>query len=110
MRLSARDLGRAQHVWRIGEPGYPIRDEVPERPEILLGEGDAADDAFEARRVAIVGTRASTKQGEADAREIIAALVAAAANPARPLIRPVQRRPFSVSGPLSSARSLEATG
>jgi DNA processing protein len=66
----AGDLTRAQHVWRRGEPGYPIRDEVPDRPAVLLGEGDAADEAFAAHRVAIVGTRASTKQGDDDAREI----------------------------------------
>jgi AcrR family transcriptional regulator len=42
------------------------------------------------------GVQYSRARAEADAREVIAALVAAANNPTRPVIREVQRRPFSV--------------
>ena len=38
-------------------------------PRVLLGEGDRPD-AFDAPRVAIVGTRAATPMGIADAHEI----------------------------------------
>ncbi len=40
-------------------------------PEVLLGEGDRPD-AFDAPRIAIVGTRAATPMGIADATEIAA--------------------------------------
>jgi DNA processing protein len=43
---------------------------------VLLGEGDRPD-AFEARRVAIVGTRSATPHGLADARELGAFLAGA---------------------------------
>ena len=45
------------------------------------------------------------ERAEADAREIVAAIVAAAASPTRPAIREVQRRPFSVI-----ARAAESQG
>jgi DNA processing protein len=60
---------RGTHVWIAGGDGYPIRDEVPDRPPVLLGEGDRTD-AFEAARVAIVGTRSASPQGLADARDL----------------------------------------
>jgi DNA processing protein len=61
------------HRWARGRPGYPILDAelLPDMPAVLLGEGERPD-AFEAPRVAIVGTRAATPLGLADAREIAA--------------------------------------
>jgi DNA processing protein len=63
--------------WRRGDD-FPIRDADlldamvdAKMPRILLGEGDRPD-AFDAPRVAIVGTRAATPMGIADAREIAA--------------------------------------
>jgi DNA processing protein len=68
---------RRTHRWERGD-GFPIRDAdlldamVDARmPRVLLGEGDRPD-AFDAPRVAIVGTRAATPMGIADAREIAA--------------------------------------
>jgi DNA processing protein len=65
------------HRWRRGDD-FPIRDADlldamldAKMPRILLGEGDRAD-AFDAPRVAIVGTRAATPMGMGDAREIAA--------------------------------------
>jgi DNA processing protein len=66
---------RATHVFVDGRPGYPI-DEMPSPPPVLLAEGDRPD-AFTAPRVAVVGTRAATPHGLADAREIGAFLAAA---------------------------------
>jgi len=63
------------HRWTRGE-NFPIRDAEmldamvdAKMPRVLLGEGDRPD-AFAAPRVAIVGTRAATPMGIADAREI----------------------------------------
>ncbi len=63
------------HRWTRGER-YPIADADgldkmchAELPRVLLGEG-ARPDAFDAPRIAIVGTRAATPMGIADAREI----------------------------------------
>jgi DNA processing protein len=65
------------HRWRRGDD-FPIRDAElldamvdAKMPRVLLGEGDRPD-AFDAPRVAIVGTRAATPPGIADAREIAA--------------------------------------
>lgn len=52
---------------------YPIRDDVPRRPAVLLAEGTTLD-AFCGPRVAIVGTRAATLQGLDDARQLGRAL------------------------------------
>jgi AcrR family transcriptional regulator len=52
------------------------------------------------------GPRFDRDRAEADAREIIASIVAAASSPTRPVVREVQRRPYSVIGP----RRLEAAG
>ncbi|MET0628849.1 MAG: DNA-processing protein DprA [Acidimicrobiia bacterium] len=60
---------RHPHVYVKGRAGYPIVDDLPGTPEVLLAEGDRVD-AFERPRVAIVGTRAATPHGLADAREI----------------------------------------
>jgi DNA processing protein len=60
---------RGTRVWIRGDDDDPIRDEVPDRPAVLLGEG-ARPEALERPRVAIVGTRAATPHGLADAREL----------------------------------------
>jgi DNA processing protein len=62
-------VARGTHVWIADDSGYPILEPIPNRPPVLLGEGDRTD-AFEAARVAIVGTRAASPQGLADAREL----------------------------------------
>jgi len=64
---------RRGRVWLRGEPDYPILDPIPEPPAVLIAEG-ARPDAFDAPRVAIVGTRAATPHGLADARELAATL------------------------------------
>ena len=56
-------------MWIAGDDDYPIPDPFPDRPSVLLGEGDRPD-AFDAPRVAIVGTRTATPHGLADAREL----------------------------------------
>jgi DNA processing protein len=70
-------VSRQRHRWERG-PAFPIHDADEldaafdaKMPEILLGEGDRPD-AFDAPRIAIVGTRAATPMGIADAREIAA--------------------------------------
>lgn len=66
------------HRWCKGTPEYPIRDAEgvdmvaePKLPLVLLGQGDRPD-AFDQPRIAIVGTRAATPCGLADARELAA--------------------------------------
>src|SRR5207244_4674137 len=69
------DMLAARHtrVYVDGRAGYPIADALPGRPPVLLAEGD--DPAvFDRPRVAVVGTRAATPHGLADAREIGAVL------------------------------------
>ncbi len=66
---------RGTHVYVEDRPGYPF-DGVPDRPAVLLGEGDAPA-ALARRRVAIVGTRAATPHGLADAYELGAVLARA---------------------------------
>jgi DNA processing protein len=70
-------VSREMHRWVRGDD-FPIRDADlldamvdAKMPRVLLGEGDRPG-AFEAPRVAIVGTRAATPLGIADAREIAA--------------------------------------
>jgi DNA processing protein len=68
------DLGpelarRGTAVVRDGHPDYPIGDEVPDRPAVLLVEG-ASPDVLRRPRVAIVGTRSASVHGLADAREL----------------------------------------
>lgn len=67
--VSLQMQARSTHIWIAGDDDYPIRDPFPDRPPVLLGEG-ARPDAFEATRVAIVGTRSATPHGLADAREL----------------------------------------
>jgi DNA processing protein len=71
-------VSRARHRWERGRPDFPLydADELDamvgaDLPRVLLGEGDRPD-AFDAPRIAIVGTRAATPLGIADAREIAA--------------------------------------
>ena len=63
-------------VFVDGRDGYPIGEDVPLRPAVLLAEGDG-DSMFDRPRVAVVGTRAATPHGLADAREIGAVLARA---------------------------------
>jgi DNA processing protein len=67
---------RRGRVWLRDEPGYPIVGPIPEPPALLVAEGERID-AFDAPRVAIVGTRAATPHGLADARDLGATLAAA---------------------------------
>jgi DNA processing protein len=65
---------RGTRVWiDDGSADYPIADEVPHRPAVLLAEGSVPD-VLPAPRVAVVGTRAATPHGIADARELGEAL------------------------------------
>jgi len=57
---------RDTRVWIADDEGYPIPDPLPDRPRVLLGEGERPD-AFDAARVAVVGSRAATPHGLADA-------------------------------------------
>jgi DNA processing protein len=66
---------RATHVFVEGRPGHPI-DDLPEPPAVLLAEGEQPD-ALGRRRVAVVGTRAATPHGLADAYELGAVLARA---------------------------------
>ena len=58
-------------------PGYPIDDDCPAPPEVLLAEGDAPRRRSTDARVAVVGTRAATPHGLADAHELGAVLARA---------------------------------
>jgi DNA processing protein len=69
-------VDRRARVWLRDEPGYPILDPLPDPPPVLIAEGERID-AFDAPRVAIVGTRAATPHGLADARELGATLASA---------------------------------
>ena len=60
---------RQTRVWISDDDDYPVPDPLPDRPPVLLGEGERPD-AFDAARVAIVGSRAATPHGLADAREL----------------------------------------
>jgi DNA processing protein len=64
---------RQTRAFVAGRAGYPIDDDLPSRPEVLLAEGDAPS-ALKGPRVAVVGTRAATPHGLADAHEIGVAL------------------------------------
>ncbi len=67
---------RGTNVLYVGAPGYPIDDGIDDRPAVLFAEGERLD-VFERPRVAVVGTRAATPHGLADARELGAALARA---------------------------------
>lgn len=67
---------RGTRVLLASDADYPITDELPQRPSLLFVEGERPG-VFEAPRVAIVGTRAATPHGLADARHLGAFLAAA---------------------------------
>jgi DNA processing protein len=69
-------VARRTRVYVAGRPGYPLDEELPERPEVLLAEGDVPE-ALDRPRVAVVGTRAATPNGLDDARELGATLARA---------------------------------
>ncbi|MEI8002484.1 MAG: DNA-processing protein DprA, partial [Actinomycetes bacterium] len=69
---------RGTRVWLAGESGFPVLDPLPHLPSVLLAEGDRPD-ALDSPRVAIVGTRAATPNGLADARELAGVLADAGA-------------------------------
>jgi len=60
---------RGTRVYLEGRDGYPIADDVPDRPAVLLTEGDTPN-VLEGPRVAVVGTRSATLHGLRDAREL----------------------------------------
>ncbi len=68
--------GRDTRVVLASEEGFPISEDLPRRPPLLLVEGERQC-VFEAPRVAIVGTRAATPHGLADARHLGAFLATA---------------------------------
>jgi DNA processing protein len=66
----AATLGRRRtRVYVEGRPGYPIADAVPDRPAVLLAEGEAPS-VLQQPRVAVVGTRSCTLHGRRDAYEL----------------------------------------
>jgi DNA processing protein len=67
---------RRTHVLLATDSDYPIPDPVPDRPAVLLAEGDHLE-ALDAPRVAIVGTRAASPHGLHDAFELGAFLARA---------------------------------
>lgn len=67
---------RGTRVLHVGGPGYPIDEGIDDRPAVLFTEGERAD-VLDRPRVAVVGTRAATPHGLADARELGAALARA---------------------------------
>jgi DNA processing protein len=60
---------RGTHVLLETSAEYPIAEATPDRPPVLLAEGERVD-AFRAPRVAIVGTRSATPHGLADAYDL----------------------------------------
>lgn len=69
-------VARGAHVWLRGDPRHPVVDDLPDLPVCIIAEGHHPD-ALDAPRVAIVGTRAATPHGLADARELAATLAGA---------------------------------
>lgn len=68
-RVAAVIERRATTVLTERDPAYPIRDPLPDRPAVLFVEGDRLD-ALRRPMVAVVGTRAATPHGLADARDL----------------------------------------
>lgn len=60
---------RGTRVWAARQPGFPFEPGLPEAAAVLFAEGDRPE-VLGRPRVAIVGTRASTPPGNADARAI----------------------------------------
>jgi DNA processing protein len=74
--LAACAARRGTAVLTPTDPTYPITDGIPHTPGVLFVEGTRPE-VFRAPRVAIVGTRAATVHGLADAWELGAFLGAA---------------------------------
>jgi DNA processing protein len=72
-RIIAR---RGTRVVLASDAAFPIPDDLPQRPGLLFMEG-ARPEVLDAPRVAIVGTRAATPHGLADAHHLGAYLTAA---------------------------------
>ena len=68
-RTADRLRAHGTHVLVAGRPGYPIDVGLPDHPRVLLAEGDRPD-ACDRPRVGVVGTRAATPHGLADAHEL----------------------------------------
>jgi DNA processing protein len=68
--------GRGTNLVVASDADFPIPAELPHRPSLLFIEG-ARPEAFQVPRVAIVGTRAASPHGLADARHLGAFLAAA---------------------------------
>jgi len=66
-------LRRGARAWLTDDRHYPVLDPLPHRPSVLVAEG-ARPDALDQPRVAIVGTRAATPHGLADAHELAGTL------------------------------------
>ncbi|MBK5288055.1 MAG: DNA-processing protein DprA [Acidimicrobiia bacterium] len=60
---------RGTRVFRAREPSFPIDTGLADHPLVLFGEG-LRPDALERPRVGVVGTRAATPHGRADAYEL----------------------------------------
>ncbi len=60
---------RGTRIFRAGQPSFPIHTGISDHPLVLFGEG-LRPDALERPRVGIVGTRAATPHGRADAHEL----------------------------------------
>lgn len=60
---------RGTRVLLEGDAAYPIRDDIPDRPAVLLMEGSAPE-VLDRPRVAIVGTRSASVHGLADAHKL----------------------------------------
>ncbi len=65
----ARLRRRGTRILRAGEPGFPINTGISDHPLVLFGEGQRPD-ALDRPRVGVVGTRAATPHGRADAYEL----------------------------------------
>jgi DNA processing protein len=67
--VSATLERRGTRVWATGQPGFPIDPGLADAAAVLFAEGDRAE-VLDRPRVAIVGTRAATPPGIADARAV----------------------------------------
>lgn len=74
--LADRLRSRGTSIHLATDPDGPLPDDVAEAPAVLLAEGDRPG-VWAAPRVAVVGTRAASPHGLADAAELGAALAAA---------------------------------
>jgi DNA processing protein len=68
-RLAGMLEQRGTRVYVDGADGYPIADAIPDRPAVLLAEGDVPA-VLRRPRVAVVGTRSATPHGLRDAHDL----------------------------------------